>query len=110
MSAHTITSVQTLAKLGGDGAKICLVTGTLSASYDTGGSVIDLSSYFGDEVLSITGTCQGTTLTHLTYVPAASNAPATGKIACWDKDGTQETATDDLSAIVFQALVVGTDA
>ena len=110
MSAHTITSASTIAKIGGDGVKILYVTGTLSASYDTGGSVIDLSDYFSDEVRSITATVNGLTLTHLTYVPAGSNAPATCKIACWDDDGAQEGSTDDLSGITFNALVCGTDA
>ena len=109
MSAHTVVSVVELAGYGGDGVKLALVKFTGSASYDTGGSVLDLSAYFGDEVRSITVTAQGATGKVGHYVPDSGNAPATCKVVI-DDGGTQESGSAGLSGITFDALVAGTDA
>jgi hypothetical protein len=109
MSAHTIVSVKELARNGGDGEKLSHVQITGTASYDTGGSVLDLSSYFGDEVRAIIPSTQGTTEYQLTYIPDTGNAPATGKIAVFDGGGTQISAAVDLSGVTYDLLVSGTD-
>jgi hypothetical protein len=95
---------------GSDGIVTKLVKITGSASYDTGGSVLDLSDYFGDEVRTIMGQAQGTGALGVQYVPAASNAPATGKLVLFDKDGTQESSTDNMSTTTYDLIAVGTDA
>jgi len=111
MTAHTVTSVYTMSTGNSvDGIVTKLVTITGSASYDTGGSILDLSDYFGDEVRALIPAVQGTGALGAQYVPAASNAAATGKVVLFDKDGTQETATDDMHATVYQFIAIGTDA
>ncbi len=110
MSAHTVVTAVDTAIYGGEGVKQVSGTFTGSASYDTGGSIIDLSSYFSDEVRSLICTCQGLTKTDGTFIPGASNGAALGKIAMWDKDGTQEGSTDNLSTITFDFIATGTDA
>jgi len=110
MSAHTVESNSTIAKIGGDGVKQTYVQITGSASYDTGGSVLDLSDYFGDEVRAIIPATQGTTEYQLTYIPDTGNAPSTGKVAVFDGGGTQVSSTTDLSGVTYDLIVVGTDA
>lgn len=108
MSAHTLlTAAQTGETLSG--VKAVAGTFTGSASYDTGGSILDLSGYFSDEVRSIIALAQGTVGKVCHYVPAASNAPATGELVV-DDGGTQATAADDLSGITFDFIAIGTDA
>ena len=110
MSAHTIGTGYTLAKIGGDGVKAVAVQVTGSASYDTGGSVGDFSSIFGDELRSVIGTAQGAVAYGLQYVPAGSNAPATAKLFVADADGAQIANATDLSGVVFDCVATGTDA
>ena len=80
MGAFTgLTTTSENIATGGGGVKT--VSGTLTgpASYDSSGSVADVSSLFSDE-------CRGMVITDITgefkafYVNAAANAPATGKI------------------------------
>jgi len=108
MSAHTlVTAVQVGETLSG--VKAVAGTFTGSASYDADGSVLDLSSVFSDEVRSIIALAQGAVGKVCHYVPAGSNAPATGELAV-DDGGTQATAADDLSGITFDFIAIGTDA
>ncbi len=80
MSAHTIgTFYETPAPAGGDGLKKVYGTMTGSASYDTGGSTIDLSTAFGKSVSDVKAwDDSGRYCYH--FVPAAAGAPATGKL------------------------------
>jgi hypothetical protein len=109
MSAHTIVSALTIATGAGGGLKQMAVSITGSASYDTGGSVLDLSSYFSDEVRMIHPTAQGTAPLGAQYVPDTGNAPATCKVVLIDKDGTEESSTDNMSGTVYDLIVTGTD-
>lgn len=109
MSAHTVATCVDVARYGGSGVKVAAGTFTGTASYDTGGSVIDLSSYFSDEVRSIIATAQGTTGKVCHYVPDTGNAPATCKLVVED-GGTQASSTDNLATITFDFIAVGTDA
>ena len=80
MTAHTIgTFYETPAPAGGDGLKKVYGTITGSASYDTGGSTIDLSTAFGGRVTDVKAwDDSGRYCYHFT--PAAAGAPATGKL------------------------------
>jgi hypothetical protein len=110
MGAFTLVSSKVLAKYNPEsGCKLLLVNATGPASYDDGGSVINLSTVAGSQVLSVTGTAQGTTGKVVHYVPDTGNAPATAKLVV-DDGGTQETASANLSAVKFDLLVVCTDA
>lgn len=108
MSAHTlVTGVQVGETLSG--VKVIAGTFTGTASYDTGGSIFDLSTKFGDEVRSIIALAQGTTGKVCHFVPGASNGAALGKLVV-DDGGTQASSTDDLSGITFDYIAIGTDA
>lgn len=108
MSAHTLVeAVQTGETLSGVKAVAGTFTGT--ASYDTGGSILDLSSVFSDEVRSVIALAQGTTGKVCHYVPDTGNAPATGALVVED-GGTQASSTDVLSGITFDFVAIGTDA
>jgi len=87
MSAHTIGTCYEMVGANFGGQK--LVTGefTGSASYDLGGSVLDLSDYFSDEVRGAWVQDNDGEWVGL-YVNAAANAPATGTVmvkgVSWD--------------------------
>ena len=108
MSAFTVaTAVNVAPTLAG----VKIVAGTLTgtASYDTGGSIADLSSYFGDEVRSLIVQAQGTTEYQPCFVPGASNGAALGKVFLADGGGTQVSSTTDLSGVTFDFIAIGTD-
>lgn len=130
MGAFTITAV-TGVHVGDMGrGKHVVLTATGPASYDTGGSAIDLSS--ANTVLTglvneaffvrVTGlklvgvSAAASDRYHCTYIPAALGAPATGLIKVRDLDTTGGGATDgviqvagatDLSAVVFTFEITG---
>jgi hypothetical protein len=99
------------------------VAGT--ASYDTGGSVLNLNvTALGADagftrVDSVTLSTRDTAAEdryHATYIRAASGAPATGVVKVRDLDTTgaggtdgliQVTSTTDLSTVTFFGTVVG---
>lgn len=111
MSAHTLVSS---AKLAGyqptDGTKAYAITFTGSASYDTGGSVLNLSTLFGSKCLGgITQQLGG--VLQASVIPTSSTyAPATTKVMLIDKDGTEESSADDMSGTTYTAIVWGRDA
>jgi hypothetical protein len=113
MSAHTVTTNLVTSKGAGGGLKQTFVTGTLTASYDTGGSLIVLDSTvtdgFSDEVRCVDVTIQGTTEYQTTFIPGASNGPALGKVAVFDGAGVEVTATTSLATVAYNAIVTGTD-
>jgi hypothetical protein len=106
MGAFTVSSMKEKFAVGLNGGKI--LTGLLAgpASYDAGGSVIDLSSYLNGAVGPVVVVAEGAVDYECQYVPAGSRATATGKIYVHEA-GTQ--ATGDLSGVVFSILVEGTD-
>ena len=80
MTAHTLgTCYETPATAGGDGLKEVDGSITGSASYDTGGSVIDLSTVFAGAVSHVKA-WDSTGRYVYYFAPAASGAPATGKL------------------------------
>jgi hypothetical protein len=125
MSAFTIASVLSADSAPSGAAKRVTFTVTGSASYDTGGSVLNLAR---SGVLGINGfvAVHGVKLVgvaaaasdryHCTYVRAAAGAAATGVIKVRDLDTTGAGATDgviqlagatDLSALTFIFEAVG---
>ena len=108
MSAFTVGTLKEYSPSSTAGGKIVtgLLTGT--ASYDTGGSVVDLSSYFNGAIGAVVVMAEGATDYDCQYVPASSRATATGKIFVHEA-GTQSSSTDDLSGVTFSIVVQGTD-
>jgi hypothetical protein len=109
MSAMTVVSAVEHLYAQGGGEKEYEINATGSASYDDGGSLLDLSAYFNDEVRSIEVKAQGLTQFTGQYIPDTGNAPATGKIAIFTA-GTQATAADNHATTTFNITVKGTDA
>ena len=75
MSAFAVSTVKyTPAPAGGDGLKI--VTGTLTgtSSYDTGGSTLDLSDYFGSTPYKLDVSCDSGDYQFVTDVATTSTA------------------------------------
>ena len=127
MSAFTATSVLSVSSVG-DGSRKCVVlTATGPSSYDTAGSVLDLSS--ANTVLSALNneavfvavhsarfvgvTDAASDVYYPTYVRAASGAPATGKFKVRDLESAPLPGVEvggggvDLSTITFIFEVVG---
>jgi len=110
MSAHTLgTVVDTSLALGG--LKVSLVPVTGSASYDAGGSLLDLSSIFPSKAI---GAVQVATSPHASakyravFIRGTSDGPTLGKLKVYDSttDPGAE-ASGDLSATTFTLLVIG---
>jgi hypothetical protein len=111
MSAHTLVSARRLTGFNSeDGTKAYAVEFTGSASYDTGGSVLDVSSLFDSQCNG--GICQqlGGVLQASILPTATTAAPSTLKVMLIDKDGTQESSTDDMSGTTYVAILYGKDA
>ncbi len=126
MSAFTATSVLSVSSVG-DGARKCVVlTATGPSSYDTAGSVLDLSSantvlaalnnesiFVAVHSANLVGVAAAASDRYAcTYVRATSGAPATGKFKIRDlgaapTPAVEVTSTTDLSAVVFIFEVVG---
>lgn len=105
MSAFTITSNKQVTNYSTDGVSMHNVRATGPSSYDTGGSVIDLSVIAGgNPIRTIIGLCEGTTGRVCHYVPDTSDAAATCKLVV-DDGGTQISGSTDLSAVVFDLIV-----
>lgn len=114
MAAFTsVTKVYEVpAAAGGDGVKFAFGTAVPTASYDTGGSAIDLSDVFGSTVIGCIFFFQHADF-RFSYLPTATTyAAATGTVFVDDNAGTEATATDDISASVTSCywLAWGTDA
>ncbi len=113
MSAWTDVTlvVSQPAPAGGDGVKFAMGTAKGTASYDTGGSVIDLSSIFKSTVYAFEAWVDDADI-RLLFVPTASTyAAATGKIFKDDNAGTEATSADNLSTTcaVTHWVAWGTD-
>jgi hypothetical protein len=120
MSAHSVASVTGCIVLPGS-LKIVSMAVTLTSSYDTGGSVLDLST-----ANATLGTAHGFTAVQavlmggvttaadskyvLNYVRAASGAAATGLIKIHDSSqaaDAEATSTADLDASTVHIVVIG---
>ncbi len=100
------------AAAGGDGSHWAMGTAKGTASYDTTGSVIDMSSIFKSKCHAMIAYVDAEAI-RLLFVPTASTyAAATGKIFKDDNAGTEATAVDDLSSTCATThwIAWGTDA
>lgn len=111
MSAFTFASTDVTNLAIGD-TKIATITVTGTASYDTGGSTIDLSAYFtkvhGAQVIS--ASAAALSKYKFTFLPGSSFAAASGKLKVNDvtaASGAEVSSTTDLSAGTYTLLVVG---
>lgn len=110
MSAFTVGN-PTKVSLGDIKSAIVDVAG--SASYDTAGSLVDLSGIFpskvhGVKVIAVSP--HGSDKYRAVYIPGASNAPALGKLKVRDLTAASDaevTSTTDLSATTFTLEVLG---
>ena len=110
------TSVTKIAEIpapaGGDGVKLAVCSAVSTASYDTGGSTIDLSDIFASKVYGATFLVNNAAFRYVFVPTATTYAAATGKVFVDDNAGAQASSTDDLSTtpgtVVF--LAWGTDA
>ena len=111
MSAHTLVSYPVVEALLGMKKAVITITGT--ASYDTGGSTLDLSSLFPSKVYGlreIAVSPHGSAKYKLSFVPGSSYDPATGKIKIHDvtaASGAEVTSTTDLHATTWTLEVTG---
>lgn len=116
MSAFAAPTALQVMSAGGLKTVIASVVGT--ASYDTGGSVIDLSvatlgAWAGfSEVYSVKqcGKAVATVQYQLEFIPAASGAAATGKLYARDLTAASDAQlanTTDLSATTFYLEISG---
>jgi hypothetical protein len=109
MSAHTLVSTTGGGSCtpAGDGLTIASGTFTGSASYDAGGSVLDLSSIFKSKVHYCVASTNDAALS-CKWVPGTSNASDDMEVFVDDDAGTEETG--NLSGTTFQWFAIGTDA
>lgn len=109
MSAHgTATQVKyALTGTGGDGLKCVMFTFTGSASYDAGGSVLDVSGLFGGYCYMIQ-VAAGANDYVCNFVPGTSYATTDCLIRIDDVSGGAE-ASGSLAGVTFYAIAWGTD-
>lgn len=112
MSAFTYTAATAEKARSVGEIKTIIMTIAGSASYDTGGSVLDLSDLFtkvyGVEIIGV-GAAASSKYKG-TFTPGASDAAATGKIKMNDitaASGAEVSSTTDLSALTFVVRVTG---
>ena len=109
MGAFTVVTAERTTAGAGDGLEQFYVEATGPASYDSGGSIVDLSSYCKNKVYNVDVTVHGTALYHGTFVPGASNGAALGKIKLFVAAGTSEPS-GNLSGVTYGLTVTGDDA
>jgi hypothetical protein len=110
MSAHTSATLVKENTLGAGGEGLKLVTGTFtgSASYDSGGSVLDLSGLFGGKVYHLAVNAAANDLV-CNWVPGTSYASTDGLVRMDDVSGGAE-ATGSQAGITFNFVAIGADA
>ena len=94
---------------GGDALKMVMGTCVGPASYDAGGSELDLSSLFGSKVYYVKGNIDNADY-RISFVPGSSYSSATCKLFVDDNAGTEASGdlSTDLAAVEWIAW--GTDA
>jgi len=112
MSAFTFTDTSDVLHVQNGDLKTALVNVTGSASYDTGGSLVDLSAYFtkvrGAHAISASGAALSKY--KFTFIPGASDGAALGKLKVNDvtaASGAEVSNTTDLSAGTYRVLFYG---
>ncbi len=111
MSANTIgTFYEGQCVPGGDGIKIACGEADATSSYDTGGSVLDLSTAFASKVYFCVASTNNADFT-AKWVPGTSNASSDMKLFVDDDAGTEASSTDDHSTTpgTWYWFAVGTD-
>ena len=103
--------VRTAAPAGGDGVFMVMGTAVGPASYDTGGSEIDLVAIFKSKVYACVAYVDAEDI-RMIYVPAGSYATATGLLFVDDNTGGQQGSGANLatSCAVTHWVAWGTDA
>ncbi len=109
MSAHILTGT-----LGAEilfGMKKALVTITGSASYDAGGSLIDLSSIFPSKVYGakvVAVSPHGSDIYAVNFIRGAGDGPALGKLKVRDLTASSDAeASGDLHTTTWTLEVAG---
>jgi hypothetical protein len=109
MSAHTLVS--TLQEETLIGLKKAVVTITGSASYDAGGSLVDLSTIFKSKVYGVAQIAvspHGSAKYRTSFIRGASDGAALGKVKIHDITAASGAeASGDLSATTFTLEVTG---
>ncbi len=96
------------APAGGDGVKMVMGTMTGPASYDAGGSEVDLSAIFKSKVYAMLAYVDNAGV-RCTFVPAASYATATCKLFADDNAGTELTGNLATTMATTHWVAWGTD-
>ena len=114
MAAFTsVTKVyKTPAPAGGDGLAMAFGTAVPTASYDTSGSVIDMSGVFAKQCVAVELSF-GNADFRFDYVPTTSTyATATGVVFIDDNAGTEASSTDNVATSITSCTwtAKGTDA
>ena len=87
------------------GHRFELVTVTGPASYDAGGSVLNLDGMGFTSIIAVIFTPNQSK--HMpTYVPASGGAPATGVVKMYNVNGDAESS-GNLSSLSWKALIIG---
>jgi hypothetical protein len=112
MSAFTFTDPTSVLHVANGDVKTALVTITGSASYDTGGSLIDLSAYFTKVrgAQAISASTAALSKYKFTFIPGASDGAALGKLKVNDvtaASGAEVSSTTDLSAGTYRVMFYG---
>ena len=99
MAAFTsVVGYETPAPAGGDGIKRVVGTAVATASYDTGGSIIDLTDYFNGKIYFIFATStEADANVDFKFSAAALYAAASTKLMATDGNGTQIAGVVNLS-------------
>lgn len=113
MSAFTdVTGVaRAPAVPGGDGMYERFGTAKGTASYDTGGSVFNMSALFKSKCYWVEAYTDNADIRFI-FVPAASYAAATGELFMDDNAGTEigNTTDESVTCAVIHWRAIGTDA
>ena len=114
MAAFTsITKVgKNPAQAGGDGYAFAFGTAVPTASYDTSGSVMDMSDIFAKTCVKVVFTVANADF-RFDFQPTASTyATATGVVFIDDNAGTEASSTDNVATTVTSCswIAWGTDA
>jgi hypothetical protein len=110
---HTINQVMVGKGTGGKGSKLKMFKITAgTGNYPHGGFTLDLSALFPTKVLMVVlqPFATATDFTngyYCMYVPAANNAPATGKMVCFSGATNIELADDGTVMTAFEGYGFG---
>ena len=110
MGAFTsVTLVKSVpAPAGGDGVHMAMGTAVGPASYDSTGSILDLSAVFKSKVYMVVGNIDNADL-RCAFVPGASYGSSLCKIFVDDNAGTEATGDLSTTMAVTEWFAWGTD-